>query len=103
MFNDVSRISDAIHNPRFHPGDHVVLAEGPRKCTSGAFVSLRADVEWANIREWNGVLSMHPVEWMRADIDRKIERPRPSEEENLMKQLSENDVPCNRKSRHGCG
>jgi hypothetical protein len=33
------------HNPKFHRGDRVVLAEGPRKYTRGTFLSLRDYVE----------------------------------------------------------
>jgi hypothetical protein len=82
MFSDPKRTADAINNPRFHPGDHVVLAEGPHKYTSGTFLSLREDVEWANIRESTGAVSMHPVEWMREDTDRKIERTHTLEEDS---------------------
>jgi hypothetical protein len=70
MFSDPNRIVDAINNPKFHPGDHVILAEGPRKYTRGTFISLRDDVEWANIRESSGAVSIHPVEWMRRDLER---------------------------------
>jgi hypothetical protein len=70
MFSDPKRIADAINNPKFHPGDHVILAEGPHKYTRGTFLNLRDDVEWANIRESSGAQSMHPVEWMRSDLER---------------------------------
>lgn len=66
MFSDQSRIADAINNPKFHPGDHVVLADGPHKFTSGVFLALTDDVEWAAIRQSNGVVNSHPVEWLRA-------------------------------------
>jgi hypothetical protein len=94
MFTDPSRIADAINNPRFHPGDHVVFVEGPLKYTRGTFLSLRADVEWANIRESSGALSTHPVAWMRSDPERNVEQTHPWEEENPMKQIAINDVPA---------
>lgn len=71
MFSDPVRIADAINNPKFHPGEQVILAEGPHKYTCGTFLGLRDDVEWATIRESDGALSTHPVEWMRSDADAK--------------------------------
>jgi len=71
MFSDPSRIAEAINNPKFHPGDHVVLAEGPHKYTRGTFLSLKEDVEWAAIRESNGAVNSHPVEWLRSDGERE--------------------------------
>ena len=70
MFSDPGRIADAINNPKFHAGDQVILAEGPHKYTRGTFLSLRDDVEWGNIRESSGKPSIHPVEWMRSDLER---------------------------------
>src|SRR6185312_4582698 len=64
MLSDPIRIADAINNPRFHPGDEVVLAEGPHKYVHGIFLRLKEDVEWAAIKEANGAISSHPVEWM---------------------------------------
>ena len=71
MFSDPNRIAQAINNPRFHPGDHVVLAQGPHKYTRGTFLSLKGDVEWAAIRESNGAVNSHPVEWLRSDGERE--------------------------------
>ena len=71
MFSDPNRIAEAIDNPKFHPGDHVVLAEGPHKYTRGTFLSLKEDVEWAAIRESNGAVNSHPVEWLRSDGERE--------------------------------
>ena len=71
MFSDPSRIAEAINNPKFHPGDHVVLAEGPHKYTRGTFLSLKEDVEWAAIRESDGAVNSHPVEWLRSDGERE--------------------------------
>ena len=64
MLIDPIRIADAINNPRFHPGDEVVLAEGPHKYVHGIFLGLKEDVEWAAIKEANGTMGSHPVEWM---------------------------------------
>ncbi|HZQ18280.1 MAG TPA: hypothetical protein VFA90_06120 [Terriglobales bacterium] len=64
MLSDPIRIADAINNPKFHPGEEVVLAEGPHKYVHGIFLRLREDVEWADIKEANGAISSHPVEWM---------------------------------------
>ena len=71
MFSDPNRIAEAINNPKFHPGDHVVLAEGPHKYTRGTFLNLKEDVEWAAIRESNGAVNSHPVEWLRSDGERE--------------------------------
>jgi len=71
MFSDPNRIAEAINNPKFHPGDHVVLAEGPHKYTRGTFLSLKEDVEWAAIRESNGAVNSHPVEWLSSDGERE--------------------------------
>jgi len=64
MLSDPIRIADAINNPRFHSGDDVVLSEGPHKYVHGTFLRLKEDVEWAAIKEANGAISSHPVEWM---------------------------------------
>ena len=66
MFSDPIRISDAINNPKFRPGDAVVLAHGPHKYERGIFLNLKEDVEWAAVQEPNGTISSHPVEWMES-------------------------------------
>jgi DUF2934 family protein len=66
MLSDPIRIADAINNPKFRVGDEVVLAEGPHKYVHGIFLRLKDDVEWAAIKEANGAVSSHPVEWMRS-------------------------------------
>lgn len=71
MFSDPNRIAEAINNPKFRRGDHVILAEGPHKYVRGTFLSLRDDVEWGNIRESSGALSIHPIEWMRSELEPK--------------------------------
>ena len=48
----------------FCEGDEVVLAEGTYQGTRGTFVSLRADPRWADIKERNGAIREHPVEWL---------------------------------------
>jgi len=48
----------------FQEGDEVVLALGGNQCTLGTFVGLRKDPKWADIRERNGVLKRHPLEWL---------------------------------------
>jgi hypothetical protein len=65
MLSDPIRMADAINNPRFHAGAEAVLAEGPHKYVHGTFQRLKDDVEWAAIKEANGAVSSHPVEWMR--------------------------------------
>jgi hypothetical protein len=72
MFSDPIRIADAINHPKFHPGDAVILAEGPHKYVYGIFLGLQEDVEWGAIRESNGAVNSHPVEWMRSDPGVKI-------------------------------
>lgn len=64
--SDPIRIASAINNPKFHVGDEVVLAEGPHKYVHGIFLGLKNDVEWAAIKEADGSLNSHPVEWMRS-------------------------------------
>jgi hypothetical protein len=70
MSSDPNRIADAINNPKFHRGDHVILAKGPSRYSRGMFISSKDDVEWANIRESSGAVSMDPLEWMRSDLER---------------------------------
>ncbi len=64
MLSDPVRIADATNNPKFRAGDEVVMVEGPHKCVHGIFLELKDDVEWASIKESNGTVSSHPVEWM---------------------------------------
>jgi hypothetical protein len=67
MLSDPIRIADAINNPKFHPGEAVVLAEGPHKYVHGIFLGLQEDVEWGAVQESNGAVNSHPVEWMRSN------------------------------------
>jgi hypothetical protein len=64
MLSNPIQIAEAINHPKFHQGDEVILAEGPHKYMRGIFVSLKEDVEWASVREANGAINSHPVEWM---------------------------------------
>jgi len=48
----------------FREGDSVVLAEGTYQGTSGVFVGLRADPNWADIKELSGNVREHPVAWL---------------------------------------
>jgi hypothetical protein len=53
-----------MSNPEFRAGDHVVLAEGPYEGTPGVFVTLREDINWADIKERNDTVRSHPVTWL---------------------------------------
>ena len=59
LMNEVARPHD-----EFREGDEVVLAEGTYQGTRGTFVCLRADPKWADIKERNGVVREHPIEWL---------------------------------------
>ena len=54
-----------IGTTEFKEGDKVVLAEGTYQCTLGVFIRLRQDVNWAEIRERNGMVRCHPVVWLQ--------------------------------------
>lgn len=60
MFN-----AHPVSTTRFQAGDSVELAEGPCQSTRGVFIRLRQDVKWAEIRERNGTVRCHPVEWLQ--------------------------------------
>jgi len=51
--------------PVFRNGDKVVLAEGPYQGTSGVFLKLRQDVDWAEIEEPKSKIRTHPVRWLQ--------------------------------------
>jgi hypothetical protein len=59
LLNEKARRQDA-----FHEGDSVVLAEVTYQGTSGVFVRLRGDRNWADIKERNGIVREHPVAWL---------------------------------------
>jgi len=67
MLSDKTPTADAITYTTFQAGDAVILAEGPRKYVRGTFLNLKPDVNWAAVKEPNGVVSSHPVKWMRGD------------------------------------
>ena len=48
----------------FREGDEVVLAEGTYRGTSGVFLRLKEDANWADITERNGAIRSHPLEWL---------------------------------------
>jgi len=48
----------------FREGDQVVLAGGTYQGTTGCFVRLRKDANWADIKESNGDTRSHPVAWL---------------------------------------
>ena len=48
----------------FRKGDEIMLAEGTYQGTLGVFLQLRADVNWADIRERDGSNRSHPVAWL---------------------------------------
>jgi hypothetical protein len=48
----------------FREGDEVVLAEGTYQGTPGVFLQLKADANWADIKERNGDIRSHPVVWL---------------------------------------
>lgn len=50
--------------PQFHEGDEVVLVEGSYQGTLGVFIGLKDDAKWADIRERDGSIRSHPVEWL---------------------------------------
>ena len=48
----------------FREGDEVVLAAGSNQGTTGIFMHLKTDPNWADIRERNGNIRSHPMEWL---------------------------------------
>jgi hypothetical protein len=56
--------SDAAVGTVFHEGDKVVLAEGTYQGTPGVFLHLEPDTKWADIKERDGTIRSHPVEWL---------------------------------------
>lgn len=51
-------------NSVFSEGDEVVLAEGTYTGTPGIFLRSTADAKWVEIRERNGTVRNHPLEWL---------------------------------------
>ncbi len=44
---------------QFRAGDNVVLADGPYQGKPGVFLKLRDDVNWAEIKQFDGVVKCH--------------------------------------------
>jgi len=57
-------ISTRPTDQAFRPGDEVVLARGTYQGTSGVFLRLRKDLNWADITEDDGAVRSHPVLWL---------------------------------------
>lgn len=53
----------------FREGDPVVLNAGSYRGTTGVFLALRADANWADIAEPNGKVRSHPVAWLAHSAD----------------------------------
>jgi hypothetical protein len=51
-------------NQVFREGDEVVLVGGGYTGTPGVFLHLREDPKWADVRERDGSIRRHPVEWL---------------------------------------
>jgi hypothetical protein len=58
----------------FSAGDKVVLDFGPHKFVSGTFIGLKKDVKWAAIKQADGLIRSHPVEWLIHDLSGVAER-----------------------------
>ena len=73
-------LDDKTDGRTFHKGDMVVLDQGTYQGTSGEFVRLLKDVNWAEIRECDGSLWSHPVIWLAhaPSAETGIKRSRPS-------------------------
>jgi len=48
----------------FREGEPIVMAEGTYQGTSGVFVRLRKDTNWADIADADGSIHSHPVAWL---------------------------------------
>jgi hypothetical protein len=67
LTNTVNEVTNMIGNKpsdAFQEGDEVVLERGTYQGTPGVFVRLRQDINWADIKERDGSLWSHPVEWL---------------------------------------
>ena len=54
-----------VQDMKFRLGDAVVVVEGTFQCTPGVFLNLKADTNWAEIKEYDGIVRSHPVIWLR--------------------------------------
>jgi hypothetical protein len=57
-------MSTGLDGSTFREGDEVMLASGTYQGTSGVFLRLKEDVNWADITERNGDVRTHPVAWL---------------------------------------
>jgi hypothetical protein len=72
MLSDPIRVAQLIEQPRFRAGDRIVLIDGPHEFVRGTFLHhLNDDVEWASIKQSDGQIRSHPVEWMGEDMGPK--------------------------------
>lgn len=55
-----TRLADS----EFRKGDAVALARGTYQGTTGVFLGLREDSNWADIAERGGAVRSHPVMWL---------------------------------------
>ncbi|WP_180541133.1 hypothetical protein [Nevskia soli] len=51
--------------PDFSVGDRVVLFAGTRVGSPGSFVALRPDPAWGDVRDPDGTVAAHPMQWVR--------------------------------------
>lgn len=56
--------SNAPAGTAFHEGDEIVLAEGTYQGAHGVFLRLEPDAKWADIKESDGTIRSHPVDWL---------------------------------------
>lgn len=66
----MKRTPTTLPRQQFRAGDSiVVLYDGRYNGMAGRFVGLRDDPNWADIKEHNGSVSSHPVQWLRRPED----------------------------------
>lgn len=61
--------TQSVEDRKFQAGDDVFLAQGTYQGTTGVFLRLRKDVNWADLQESNGAVRSHPLAWIR-HVDR---------------------------------
>ncbi|HEU0123248.1 MAG TPA: hypothetical protein VFQ91_22150 [Bryobacteraceae bacterium] len=61
-------VKNRYQGPAFAAGDEVVLAQGTYQGTPGVFLNLKADPNWADIRERGGGVRKHPLVWLAHTI-----------------------------------
>jgi len=60
-----------MKNAEFQNGEAVVLAKGTYQGTTGVFLNLRSDPNWADIKQSDGDVKSHPVAWLEKATQRK--------------------------------